>query len=629
MIPYASQRGGGQDLATHLMNAHDNESLELVDVRGAVARDLHGAFAEWEAQAKALTRCHQYLCSLSINPDELQGRLTRAQYLDYIERAESRLGLSGQPRAIIFHIKEDERGRMREHCHAVWSRIDAERAKAVPLSFFKERMMTVTREFARDHGLELPKGYHRQEDELRRRDRQLTGYDCIKQKETGISHEDRMAAVTDAWRRSDNGRTFVNALEDLGYVLACGRNGTRVVLVDFYGHTTALTRLIDDATVRARHVRAFLGGDYAPENLPSVEQAQALIAERCALIEAFEQARMESEQVAELVRQQAARRKELEGEARALRQRQHEERTQLAAKQKTARQVLKTSYLAALKRIRIERARRRPKGLAAFLGRVTGVALITRKVQRYRDQKRYSAYVVWREELRRQQRAAQQELAARHDLQMANIQRRLRALDQVEQRERDSAEQATRKERRQRINARHEHMPSVAPAPNARKQQPALSEANQRRDAAIARELAEAAQLLKEGRKPIRLTDAFAKASVDEEETGDTGAAQPAPKRDKKKRVRRRASLRRDFRQAASGDQDEGDAGDSDSSAANTTIHPTPSRRHRRKRPRSEKGQATGGERSGEDQREHNRKEARKDERQRRRRRRRDLDPGM
>ena len=46
MIPKASQRGEGQDLATHLQNAFDNEYVEIADLRGAVARDLHGAFAE-------------------------------------------------------------------------------------------------------------------------------------------------------------------------------------------------------------------------------------------------------------------------------------------------------------------------------------------------------------------------------------------------------------------------------------------------------------------------------------------------------------------------------------------------------------------------------------------------------
>src|SRR5690606_18803101 len=97
---------------------------------------------------------------------------------------------------------------------------------------------------------------------------------------------------------------FVNALADLGYILARGRNKTRVVLVDLYGHTTALTRLIDDPSVRAKHVRDFLGADYAPENLPTVEEAQAVAAERRKLIEAFEKARAESDQATEIVRQQ-------------------------------------------------------------------------------------------------------------------------------------------------------------------------------------------------------------------------------------------------------------------------------------------------------------------------------------
>ncbi len=113
MIPKASQRSGGQDLATHLLNALDNEYVEVAEVSGAVAPDLHGAFAEWEAIASGLTKCRKYLYSLSVNPDLGQGELTRAQYLDYVDRAEKKLGLEGQPRAVVFHIKEG-----REHCHA-------------------------------------------------------------------------------------------------------------------------------------------------------------------------------------------------------------------------------------------------------------------------------------------------------------------------------------------------------------------------------------------------------------------------------------------------------------------------------------------------------------------------------
>ena len=151
MIPKASQRGLGQDLATHLQNAYDNEYLEIAELRGAVASDLHGAFAEWEVCAHAMTGCRNYLYSLSVNPDPAQGQLTRAQYLDYVDRVEAKLNLSGQPRAIVFHIKEG-----REHCHVVWSRIDVEHSKAVHQAFDHQKLMMVTREFAREHGLALP-----------------------------------------------------------------------------------------------------------------------------------------------------------------------------------------------------------------------------------------------------------------------------------------------------------------------------------------------------------------------------------------------------------------------------------------------------------------------------------------
>src|SRR4051812_18343118 len=118
MIPKGNQRGGGQQLATHLMNAFDNERIDLADMRGSVAQDLHGAFAEWSAQAKP-TKCQKYLYSMSVNPDHRQADFSRQDYLDFVDRAEKKLGLAAQPRAVVFHEKNG-----REHCHVVWSRID-------------------------------------------------------------------------------------------------------------------------------------------------------------------------------------------------------------------------------------------------------------------------------------------------------------------------------------------------------------------------------------------------------------------------------------------------------------------------------------------------------------------------
>ena len=157
MILKGNQRGGGQQLAAHLQNSFDNERVEIADVRGSVAQDLSGAFAEWAAEARG-TKCTKFLYSLSLNPYQPNGRLTREQYLELLERTERSLKLVGQPRAVVFHEKRDKDGVLREHCHAVWSRIDTDRMKAVQISHDRLKLRTVAQEFARDHGLELPDG---------------------------------------------------------------------------------------------------------------------------------------------------------------------------------------------------------------------------------------------------------------------------------------------------------------------------------------------------------------------------------------------------------------------------------------------------------------------------------------
>jgi hypothetical protein len=66
-----------------------------------------------------------------------------------------------------------------------------------------------------------------------------------------------------------------------------------------------------------------------------------------------------------------------------------------------------------MKRRRIERAQRAPKGLAAFLGRITGINLITKKLHKYRDRKRFEALLADRDRL--QDRQKQARLAMRRE----------------------------------------------------------------------------------------------------------------------------------------------------------------------------------------------------------------------
>jgi hypothetical protein len=481
VIPFGSQRALGQDLATHLLNAQDNERLEVAQVRGAVARDLHGAFAEWEAQAHNLTRATNYLYSLSINPDQRQGRLTREQYFDYIERTEQRLGLSGQPRAVVFHIKKDRHGIPREHCHVIWSRTDAEQKKARHIAFDHDKLMMVTREYARDHGLKLPDGYNKEVVRARRgRGYQMGLYDKRVEELGGLSLEQHKAQVTAAWDRRDTPRSFVHELESMGYTLATGDRD--YVLVDLFGNTKALPRLIDDKKVRVKQLREFLGKDFPKDSLPTVEEARGLAAAHRAALELFEknerrvqrEAREEARRD-ELRRKQQPRRQEVEKDDKALSERHQHSRQEFSARQWGERAALRQSYLLEGRRIKIERAADRPTGLAAFIGRITGVELITKKVQQYRDRTRYAAHVTQVRDLKERQQREGREFERRQALERQAMERRLKALELVEQREHKSLEATLLKERR--IEDRERQGDSRAPEEAVRTRSDQFNEA--------------------------------------------------------------------------------------------------------------------------------------------------------
>jgi hypothetical protein len=441
--------------ATHLQNAYDNEYVEIAEVRGAVAHDLHGAFAEWELCAHAMTGCRNYLYSLSVNPDPAQGPLTREQYLDYIGRAEAKLGLSSQPRAIVFHIKDG-----REHCHVVWSRIDTERGKAIHQAFDRQKLMMVTRQFAREHGILLPEGMVNDAGRDRRK-KTLSLYEKHQQDATGLTKEERIAQVTQAWRRSDGARAFVRALEELGYVLATGKRP--YVLVDLYGEMNALPKLIDDKQVRTKDIRAFLEREFPPESLPSVDEAKALVASHRKAIEDFGKAQARADRVDTLKASQAERRRPLEDEQAALKTRQATERNDLALHQRAARQALEQAYEAEVGRVRLQRDKGRATGLVAVLARVSGFDAVRRQLRRHQDRRRHEHFVDELQALDEPQAQARLELRRRHEAQSLDLDRRRRALEQVEARELKSLETELLKERRIRERARGggNRMPSL------------------------------------------------------------------------------------------------------------------------------------------------------------------------
>ena len=152
MILEGNERGFGAELARHLLNPQDNDHVTVHAVEGFMAQDLAGAFGEAEAIA-AGTKCKRYLFSLSLNPPP-NATVSAKTFEATIQEVEARLGLSGQPRAIVFHEKNGRR-----HAHAVWSRVDAAKMTAVNLSHNKRKLTGLSREIYLAQDWDMPEGF--------------------------------------------------------------------------------------------------------------------------------------------------------------------------------------------------------------------------------------------------------------------------------------------------------------------------------------------------------------------------------------------------------------------------------------------------------------------------------------
>ncbi|WP_052341656.1 relaxase/mobilization nuclease domain-containing protein [Salinarimonas rosea] len=324
MILKGNQRSGGEDLASHLMNIYDNDAMELASVRGTIAQDLHGAFAEFEAMATG-TRCKQSLYSLSINPSE---PMSRAQYETAIERIEDRLGLNGQPRAVVFHVKEG-----REHCHVVWSRIDTVQMKAVQLSHDRQKLRSVAQELAQEFGHELPDGLAKNRGAQRydQIDQAVKTAELAQAELSGLDATHRRAEITAAYEGSDSAQSFVDALWERGYQLARG-DKRGFVVVDRAGQVHSLARQVNGA--RAKDVQARLS-PLTPDDLPTVKETRERIRQEIE-DEALDHHRAPhvKRSPEELKARQAERRGKLLAERQELELRQRQERMSLHTAQK-------------------------------------------------------------------------------------------------------------------------------------------------------------------------------------------------------------------------------------------------------------------------------------------------------
>ena len=260
MILKGSQRGAASNLSAHLMNDRDNDHVTVLEVRGFIARDLHGAFAEAHAISKG-TKCEQFLFSLSLSPPK-EHTATEQEFLDAVDRAEAKLGLTGQPRAIVLHEKEGRR-----HAHVVWSRIDAKTMTAINLPHFKSKLNDLARDLYLDHGWVLPDGLRR---DGGKSPLNFTLAEWQQAKRINLDPREIKQSFLEAWQRSDSAKGFRHALEERGYFLCKGdRRG--FVAMDTKGEVFSVARMLG---IKTKEVNARLGD---PQELPDVDQTRATV----------------------------------------------------------------------------------------------------------------------------------------------------------------------------------------------------------------------------------------------------------------------------------------------------------------------------------------------------------------
>ena len=271
MIINGGSRAGGRGIARHLERTDTNEVAQLVQLTGTAATDLDGALREMEAVASG-TRCKYPLYHANIDPPA-DVSLSPAQWRHSVDTLEKALGLTGQPRAVVRHIKGG-----REHMHVVWSRIDTERMRTISDSKNYKIHEQVSRQLEKEFGHRQIDGVHTGDKSKARPVVKANQAEQQQAERTGLTVEQITADIQAAWQRSDDGNSFAHALSGAGYMLARG-DRRDFVIVDSEGGIHNPRRRLG---VKAAEVKERCA-DLDPATLPTVEEAremQQLAAER-------------------------------------------------------------------------------------------------------------------------------------------------------------------------------------------------------------------------------------------------------------------------------------------------------------------------------------------------------------
>ena len=267
MIIKSTVRGNGGKLADYLLKDRKNDRAELLEMRGWTAATLKNAFLISEEIAATRTQCEKPFYHVSFRLPSGEA-LTPEQWERSADTLEKRLGLKEHHRAMVMHTYKGE-----QHLHVVWDRIDENTLKAAELKYEHLRCKDVARELEREFGLQQVRN------EKREPEKELAAPTMAEEQQAQRKGQDLNAirgAIREAWEQSADGQQFAEALGERGLMLAQGERRDYVAL-DGQGGVYSIGKRTTGATARAVRERL---ADLDREQIPTVEQARASLAER-------------------------------------------------------------------------------------------------------------------------------------------------------------------------------------------------------------------------------------------------------------------------------------------------------------------------------------------------------------
>src|SRR5271165_971416 len=277
MIGKGNLHGDGGALARYLMTGEKGEITQLLETRGLedFSRDPVEAFERLQQLADNRTKSPlPFFHTQTRNaPGE---HLTDAQWSQVADREEKRLGFTGQPRIVSFHI---DPASGEKHLHVGWFRIDLETMQAIDPGLYKNHLKQLCRKLEKEFCLQEVSNTRKPDD----RARAASWKEQEEARRLGIDDRAIRNTILDCLEHADGGKAFRAALDERGLMLANGDKRDCFVVIDQAGGHHPLNKRLTGHTLAETRERF---ADLDRAQLPSVEEAKEIQRTRTAEREA-------------------------------------------------------------------------------------------------------------------------------------------------------------------------------------------------------------------------------------------------------------------------------------------------------------------------------------------------------